>query len=102
MEKCLTFSIAEVDAANNASINLKKKIKDAYSFAMPISSVGGKIFMEELEKNTPIVEDKKSYRFKKELIIVVTNRGYVDAVMDVARKSGAPGGTVIHARGTRN
>jgi hypothetical protein len=32
------------------------------------------------------------------LIIVVLNRGYGEDVMDVARASGATGGTVLHAR----
>jgi hypothetical protein len=33
------------------------------------------------------------------LIMVVLNRGYSEDVMDVARASGATGGTVLHARG---
>ena len=36
---------------------------------------------------------------KYEVIIVMANRGYIDRVMDAARKGGAGGGTVIHARG---
>lgn len=34
-----------------------------------------------------------------ELIIVVTNRGYTEEVMDAAREAGATGGTVVHAQG---
>ena len=40
------------------------------------------------------------YDYDSELIVVVANRGYVDMVMNVARRAGATGGTVIHARGT--
>lgn len=40
------------------------------------------------------------YDYDSELIIIVANRGYVDMVMNVARRAGATGGTVIHARGT--
>lgn len=36
---------------------------------------------------------------KYEVVIVMANRGYIDRVMDAARKAGAGGGTVIHARG---
>ena len=36
---------------------------------------------------------------KYEVVIVMANRGYIDLVMDAARKAGASGGTVIHARG---
>lgn len=35
-----------------------------------------------------------------ELITVIVNRGYADDVMDAARKAGARGGTIMHARGT--
>ena len=35
-----------------------------------------------------------------ELIIVVSNFGYTNMIMDAAREAGAGGGTVIHAKGT--
>lgn len=35
-----------------------------------------------------------------ELISVIVNAGYADDIMAAARKAGAPGGTVINARGT--
>ena len=35
-----------------------------------------------------------------DLIVVITNQGYTDLVMDAAREAGATGGTVIHAKGT--
>lgn len=35
-----------------------------------------------------------------ELICVIVNAGYADDVMNTARKAGARGGTVLHARGT--
>ena len=38
--------------------------------------------------------------FEYELIVVVINAGYADAVMDAAREAGAGGGTVLHAKGT--
>ena len=34
-----------------------------------------------------------------DLILLVVNRGYTEEVMDVARRAGATGGTVLHARG---
>lgn len=39
---------------------------------------------------------------KMNLIVVVINAGFVDLVMDAAKKSGAGGGTVLHGRGTGN
>ncbi len=35
-----------------------------------------------------------------ELITIIVNRGFADDVMAAARKAGARGGTIIHARGT--
>lgn len=35
-----------------------------------------------------------------ELITVIVNSGYADDIMDAARKAGARGGTILHARGT--
>ena len=37
---------------------------------------------------------------KHELILVIVNRGFSDAVMDAAKEAGAHGGTVFLARGT--
>lgn len=37
---------------------------------------------------------------KGQMISVIVNRGYADDVMAVARKAGADGGSIIHARGT--
>ena len=35
-----------------------------------------------------------------EVILSIVNSGFSDVVMDTAKKLGAGGGTVIHARGT--
>lgn len=36
----------------------------------------------------------------KELICCIINNGYSDLVMEAAKKKGAQGGTIMHARGT--
>lgn len=38
--------------------------------------------------------------YKHECILCIVNAGFSDAVMDTAKKFGAKGGTVVHARGT--
>ena len=35
-----------------------------------------------------------------ELLITIANAGYIETIMDAARSAKAPGGTVIHAKGT--
>ena len=37
---------------------------------------------------------------KWKMITIIVNTGYSDDIMDAARKAGASGGTVTHARGT--
>lgn len=39
---------------------------------------------------------------EKELVICIINNGYSDLVMEAAKKAGARGGTILHARGTGN
>ena len=36
----------------------------------------------------------------RELIIIISNQGYNELVMDAAREAGAYGGTIVNARGT--
>lgn len=38
----------------------------------------------------------------KELIVCIINNGYSDLVMEAAKRTGARGGTIFHARGTGN
>jgi nitrogen regulatory protein PII len=37
---------------------------------------------------------------EQEMISIIVNRGYADDIMNAARKAGAKGGTILHARGT--
>ena len=71
------------------------------AFTLPITIVGGENVYKYLEgKNKVEEESNMEVKIENELIIAVTNRGYTDNVMSVAREAGARGGTVIHARGT--
>ncbi len=35
-----------------------------------------------------------------ELIIVISNKGHTDEIMEIAKQSGARGGTIVHGKGT--
>ena len=37
---------------------------------------------------------------KHKLILVISNKGYTHEIMELAKKNGAKGGTVLHAKGT--
>ncbi|CEM63175.1 P-II family nitrogen regulator [Treponema phagedenis] len=43
---------------------------------------------------------EKNMAGESQLITVIVNRGFANDVMDAARKAGATGGTILHARGT--
>lgn len=69
---------------------------------LPINSVGGSGAMRYLTDEDSVGEGDKSMEKDTayDLIVVVTNQGYTDLVMDAARSAGASGGTVVHAKGT--
>lgn len=76
------------------------------AFTVPMASIGSSITMHLIidEEEAPDMEKRREKTMdaesKKEVIIAITNRGYVNQVMDAARGAGAGGGTVIHAKGT--
>lgn len=67
--------------------------------AVPISSVGGAKARNDLLQ-WQAEEDDMNKEITHQLIVVITNRGHTDQVMDAARSAGAAGGTTIQAKGT--
>lgn len=66
---------------------------------VPVSSIGGaaaKAHLVQEEEGETAMEHTNTH----ELIVVITNEGFTDLVMEAAREAGATGGTVIHAKGT--
>lgn len=72
------------------------------AFTIPVSSVAGK-------RQLTFLLGSQSYEYRgeskmtdtdTELILVISNIGYSEAIMEVARANGASGGTVLHAKGT--
>ncbi len=76
------------------------------AFTVPVASIGSATtFNMIMEGENPSDTEKRSERNmdaepKREVIVAITNKGYVNQVMDAARGAGASGGTVIHAKGT--
>ncbi len=68
--------------------------------SLPIKSVAGGETLSYLINNQETGGGKPAMNFEHELIIVILNEGNIDTVMDAARKAGAGGGTVLHAKGT--
>lgn len=72
------------------------------AFIVPLSSIGGKKVLRFLTDNQNFIKGEESVLkdTKYELLVVISNQGYTELIMDAARKAGAGGGTVIHAKGT--
>ena len=105
-EKCVLFSFTTLEKSKMLLKEMEKRMQlkrigMGISFTVPISSVGSRKSLEVLFGEISN-EEGEGYEMEteNEVIVVITNRGYVDKVMDVARAAGANGGTVVHARGT--
>ncbi|MBO5993038.1 MAG: P-II family nitrogen regulator [Acidaminococcaceae bacterium] len=72
------------------------------AFIIPMSSIGGKRELAYLTAGQDYQKGEESVMkdTTMELLVVVSNQGHTDLVMDAARSAGAYGGTVLHARGT--
>lgn len=106
-QKAVAFSVMEDSSWLTVKKQMERKLKiDApgggISFAIPLSSIGGmKALQFLLEKQEYQKEEESTLKnTNHQLIIVITEPGYTNMVMDAARSAGAYGGTVIHAKGT--
>lgn len=66
---------------------------------VPLSGIGGVVARDYLLQQEE-AEETVEKELTHELIVVITNQGYTDKVMDAARGAGATGGTALHAKGT--
>ena len=72
------------------------------AFTIPISS-SNRYLSQAFEKKNTTKEDKKMAKEKNyHLIITIVLEGYLEQVMNAAKKAGASGGTVIRGRGLGN
>ena len=65
---------------------------------VPVSSIGGAAARDYLLQQE--AEKSMEKEITHELLVVITNQGHTDMVMDAARAAGATGGTAGHAKGT--
>jgi nitrogen regulatory protein PII len=107
-KKIISFSVQ----TKTMSAYLMKQLSDHIDFSKPgtgiaftinassISSVLSRICIQA-EKNLKIGSEDMASTSKApyHLIITIVNSGFFDQVMEAAKKAGAKGGTVVHARG---
>ena len=106
-QKAVSFSVIEESSWLKVKKQMEKKLKiDApgggISFIVPPGSVGGMKQLQFLLETEDYQKEEESTLkdTNHQLIIVITEPGYTNMVMDAARSAGAYGGTVIHAKGT--
>lgn len=103
-KKIILMLILPTIICKNIMINLKQNINiddfgKGIAFSIPLSS--GSKYMLDFYKNHE-VEDVNMENVQQELIITIVNQGYSEQVMNVAKKFGANGGTLISGRGLGN
>ncbi|MBE7003252.1 MAG: P-II family nitrogen regulator [Ruminococcaceae bacterium] len=106
-EKAVIFSVVTSEKWKEAKRALRQSIRIdvpgvGIAFLVPMSSIGGRRELALLTDGQNFVRGEESVMkgTDRELLIVISNQGYNEAVMDAAREAGAYGGTVVHARGT--
>lgn len=106
-EKAVIFSVLQEDSWLETKKQLQKKLQiDApgggIAFIIPLSSIGGKKALQFLLQKEYYQKQEESTlkNTTHELIIVISEQGYTNLIMDAARAAGAHGGTIIHAKGT--
>ncbi|MCD7747923.1 MAG: P-II family nitrogen regulator [Firmicutes bacterium] len=78
------------------------------ALTIPLESIGGGTSMKYLTEGQPSPQNqphKEAYGSKMNenkysLVIIISERGKSDSVMNAAREAGAAGGTVVHGKGT--
>lgn len=106
-EKAILFAFVTDAEWKRIKSGLEKQIKidipgSGIAFIVPMSSVGGKKQLQFLTEGREFKKGEESALkdTKYELLVVIANQGYTEMIMDAAREAKAPGGTVIHAKGT--
>ena len=106
-EKAVCFSVVTDNIWKKAKRVLRSTLQIdvpgvGVAFVVPLSSIGGRrelaFFTEGQNYNRG--EESVMRGTERELLIIISEQGHNEMVMDAAREAGAHGGTVIHARGT--
>ena len=106
-EKAVLLKTVTGETWKDVKWNLRKKLyidvpDTGIAFIIPMSSIGGRREMAFLLAGQDYRKGEESVMkdTTMELLLIISNQGHNDLVMDAAREAGAYGGTVLHARGT--
>lgn len=106
-EKAVCFSVVTRETWQTAKRLLRRNLQiDApgvgVAFTVPMSTIGGRRALAFFTDGQNFTRGEESVMqgTDRELLVVISDQGYNEMMMDAAREAGAYGGTVIHARGT--
>ncbi len=106
-ERAVCFDVVTEKVWRQVKQDLERKLRidvpgTGVAFLIPMSSIGGRRELAFLTEGQNYQREGESEMkgTNRELLVVISNQGYNDQVMDAAREAGANGGTVLHARGT--
>ena len=106
-ERAVSLATVTEQTWRTVKRDLEQKIRidipgTGIAFIVPMSSIGGKRELRFMTdgQNWKKGEESVMRGTNRELLVVISNQGYNELVMDAARDAGAHGGTVLHARGT--
>lgn len=106
-ERAVSLALVTGDKWRTVKRDLEQKIRidipgTGIAFLVPLSSIGGKRELRFLTDGQNWKKGAESVMqgTNRELLVIISNQGYNELVMDAARDAGAHGGTVLHARGT--
>lgn len=106
-EKAIYFAFVTWNTWKNLKKELYRKMNidipgRGIAFLIPMSSMGGKKALYYLTAGQDVVIEEESAlkETEYELLVTIANAGYMETIMDAARSANAPGGTVVHAKGT--
>lgn len=106
-EKAIYFAFVTWDTWKRLRKELYNKMNidipgRGIAFLIPFSSIGGKKALDYFTVGQDVMIEEESLLKGTdfELLITIANAGHIETVMDAARSAHAPGGTVIHAKGT--
>ena len=107
VERAVCFNVVTMETWRAVKRGLEHTIRidvpgTGVAFLIPMSSIGGRRELAFLTEQQTYERGEESVMqgTNRELLVVISNRGFQDLVMDAARDAGAAGGTVISARGT--
>ena len=106
-EKAVCLHVVTDAVWEETKLHLRKRLyidapDTGIAFIVPLSSIGGRRELAYVTAGQGYRKGEESVMKDTtlELLVIVSNQGHTDMVMDAARGAGAYGGTVLHARGT--